>query len=159
MKKYLYLLVAIVCMGFAGCGGSDDNDITTPSETTGNNDGKTQNADLAGWWISDLIGSSASPNVGCWALRFLDDNIIQSTFLVIEKSIYGGGYSNEDVGDYVFTYNSTKYFYSKQNTVKTYVYERNGNVISIQATMYNNNIVLIDGKLKWEDIEYFKVAN
>ena len=26
MKKYLYLLVAVVCMGFAGCGGSDDDD-------------------------------------------------------------------------------------------------------------------------------------
>ena len=159
-KKFWNLLtimmVVMLNCSFASCSDGDDDKSPNPDKPESN-----QNADLLGWWIEkEVSASSASPNFSCFALHFVDGNVVESSFLVIKKSAYNSEYSTEDVGKYVLTYNSVDYYYSKQNSIRSYAYERDGNSIYLKSSnLYDNFITISSGKLRWVDIEYIKVSD
>jgi len=163
MKKLFYLFLLPLCLGFSACG-DDDEKVNGNNEEKNDDkkdDSKTdKDSDLIGWWAEpELYSSTASPNKSRHALHFIGNSVVESTFVVVDEK-WDNYNSYNDAGDYVFTYNSIRHYYSKQNSVFTYAYERKGNTIQLLRSNENDNYVILTGdKLKWVDRQYVKVAN
>lgn len=167
-KKYLWnllaiMMVAMMSVSFVSCGDDDEPEpLPTPTPTP---TPEQKNADLIGWWKEPDNSSGYYTAMGddYWssrhALHFINANTVEEAWVVKTEQVtpssdfYGrDSWKDAFSGWYYFT--AFDYY--------TWVYERKDNVITLQRSseLYtNNNIVIVDNKLRWGSVEYEKITD
>lgn len=161
MKKYFYLLLIPLCLGFAACGSDDEDEDLNPNMHSQSDPSTAteENNDLIGWWKepADNSGYVAIGNAYTFirhALHFINSNIVEEAWVG----------PDEDVEDEQFPYGReywkrafNGWYYFTSWDYYTWVYKREGNVIRLEGA--TQPIVIVGDKLRWNGIEYERVTS
>ena len=152
MKKFIYLLLIPLCVGFVACGDDDPEPSPTPTPTPT----PVTKVDLTGWWMvktADVYSYRGETKSAYRALHFINNRTVDKIDLTTERQWFYVDVTGDN--EFATTIDGTNYYYLNR---ETYYYTQDGNSITLPTYPYSNNsFYYSDNKIINGSDTYYKV--
>lgn len=153
MKKFIYLLLIPLCMGFGACGSDNSEPEPEPVPTPTPSPQQQENADLIGWWkvnFRDTYNVRGVHKSSFRSLHIINELILEVIDLTEEEEWFPG-----EKNDFAVDINGTNFYYLNRSMYACTIVE---NTITLPKYPYSNNVFLIkDNKIIRDSETYYKV--